>query len=822
MSDDKPDCCECKLERSGVELINLGFNTAFYYPVVNEDLSEFAAAPDDPTARVRGAPAGEFTLSRPVKAVVHSDWCKHRPTKALVQVRHDTAAPNGTVRVFVEGARDFSKYVWAEIEYQAGIEFPELDERYHTADSVPSMGGGYGRVPLGVFSSGNPGPVFGISNGTHVASFLSLEDPDDYIKSPWPVFRPTHSIIGSFDSEYPSGSIAWIGTRCRVRWGYRETNADTVLGTVAFIANHAPGFAWFNTGFNPTGALFGLGTLAIGCNWSDIAAPNETDTVRCGVELLQSEGVSGFHGYFQNITTFGLFTIPFEMPRSFFVNTDVEGDPKPALPYRLVGLEATAPRITVPVRHKPVTEGGASPAALIYGDSTNLDAYSFESVVTCGARRSAVFIPPSLQTQSGTLPAGPVGPAEPPEDGIIRNNMPLFVRRDDLNERSYNQVANADSWHATHLVRAGTTLAGRNVLHNLNIEIDPCEFQAGNFGFALAGGYISPGPMRAALVASGSDFQTGNVFGQSYNLPTSGTRFSVQFASDTSSPGDSPFPDAYLWDSISGSHTLTPFGPTGATGPTDERLVPNAYHVFYSEPTLIVESDIVAPQGYLGAGSGNQIDPIDLLQFAGPFVPERDQVGLFADYESFDCPARLRDYRGEWKIETFPQIWATTKLNTEFQRVGPRDISLEESGMTTENHDAYSGGGYRLDYVPENAGVLIRFYCRVGLKITLSRVQGFRRIRETYSEGVPVFGEPFVDDVWGHRATAEVGIYGDFSPNDVGCHDQTFEWSVSLTGEEVSQISAGETVTKQLLIATDVYRTVRISVEQAQDDEEES
>jgi hypothetical protein len=150
--------------------------------------------------------------------------------------------------------------------------------------------------------------------------------------------------------------------------------------------------------------------------------------------------------------------------------------------------------------------------------------------------------------------------------------------------------------------------------------------------------------------------------------------------------------------------------------------------------------------------------------------------------------------------------------------------------MTTENYDKYASSSHRVDYVPQNAGVTITFYVRVGLKVSLNKVKGFRRIREFVPGAAP-------GQVGLHRATNQVGVYGDFSPNDVGCHDQTFEWSLDLTGAEVAQISDGETVTKQLLVATesvitgydefgfaieediDVHRTIRVSVTQTEEPE---
>lgn len=707
MSDEKPDCCECRLER--------------FFP---------RGWTDEPALAHGGNLGNEPLGGRPLRHFWHGDWCKHRPTKALVAIGYNTggpysqAAPNGTVRVFVEGASDFSKYVWAELEYQAALPFPDRDARYHTADGVPKSGGAYGREVF--FMSG---PMFGLPGETFVYQPRDAQDDEGYLKSPWPVWLPTHLSFGEFIGGYNGGPFApdiyWEGTRCRVRWGYRENESDTVLGSVAFVDNHIL--------FNRTSVNFDFepGTLAIGCNWSDIGSPNADDNVRCGVELLRM-GFLGYHGYFRNITEFGAFTIPFELPRSFFVDADVEGEPKPPMPYRLVGLEATAPRVQV----WRVQDGLAQ--TIVQEESINLEAGSFESVVTCGARRAAVFIPPSLQTETGTLPAGPVGPATPPEGGIIRATAPLFVRRDDLNERSYNHVANADSWHATHLVRAGSPLAGRNVLHNLNIEFEQCTFPHGMHGAGsgtssanltfnpdgtqrITPRYVTPSPIRTGFAWTISGSGGWSIFGGAFKVtPEQSPRMLLEFPSDhedylLDDYNQRSMPPAWAWDAMAGQHTLTPFGPVAGGDSEPPRLVPNAYHAFYDEPFQDVAHAITTPAS----------DDIDRYWDIGPMTDAQ-----FDTYEMEEYPNRTADYRVEIGFKSYPQIWATTRLNEEWQRVGPQDISLEDSGMTTENHDAYSGGAHRVDYVPENAGVTITVRARVGLRIEITKVQGFRRKRE--------------------------------------------------------------------------------------------
>ena len=779
MSDEKPDCCECKIER---------FEFFLNISPVGGDTQE-----------IRGSPLGFFGAARPAQAVIHSDWCKHRPTKAMVGVSHDTAAPNGTIRVFVEGARDFSKYVWAELEYEAAVAFPDLDTRNHTSDGVAITGGAY-KAHAGLFS----GPVFGIANGSHEPTFQDAEDPDGYIKSPWPLWVPNHVAPG-FVLQYNNGTLVldWHGTRCRLRWGTRQEDTDSILGSVAFPESFASTFGLFGE-VTPKGEV---GAFGIGCHWTDIVVPNDDQNVRCGVEFRAFSLQFGF-GFLSDIFLNEAFNIPFELPRDFFTDSASPLPIKPPLPYRMVGIEATAPTETVALSYQPPV--GEESGAFVFGPSTNLDAFSVQTFVTCGARRAAVFIPPSLQSESGILPIAAVGPSERPEDGIIRNDAPVFVRRPDLIERSQNHVANADSWHSTHLVRLGSDLAQRGALHELHLEIEPCTFPGGNQ--RIVPDYVSSGPMRAGLLAvGGSDFAQRVAFfgGITFNNPTPGTQFAIAFPDDvTQFPDDMPLTPAWIWDALSGSHTLEPFGPNG------EQLVPNAYHVFYDEPTVTVTNNIVAPEGYEGEGQAFQLDPVQDIFF--PFLQNQDEK--FEEYEDVPVPARLRDYRGEWQIEAFPQLWATTQNTNAFERVGPRDISLEDSDMTTEAYDRYSSPSHRVDYLPESTGVTVRVFGRVGVKISLSRVQGFRRTRVRQEEpGQGIF----------FRATGGVGVYGDYSMSDVACHDAVFDFDIPLTGSDVAALSDGEEITKQLLAGSyfvpneedpenddevSVFRTVRLRV----------
>lgn len=846
-----PDCCECRLER--YELHFSFFVTS--QAITGDDLvvpAGQAGKPHGDTQWFRGQPVGDFG-TRPIKAVIHTDWCKHRPTKAVVWVYSSLPGTNGTVRVFVEGERNFSHNVWAEIEYEAAIPFPALDDRWHTTDEVKSIGGAYQSPGLGatIFR----GPYFGVQAQSRVYQPRDKQDPETYLTSPWPMWRPTEREIASnvfYNSPQGWPVFVWQGTLCRVRWGYRQNNSDTVLGSVAFIENHSP--------------LLGspgniIDKLSVGCHWADIAEPNNKSDVRCGVELLARPDSVNFFVHPRS------FTIPFELPRSLFVDANAGSSIKPFMPYRLVGVEATAPTITVPVS----ATGTAADGQFITGNSTKLDALLFESFVTCGARRANVLIPGSLQTESGTLPAGPHGgPADPPNDGKIDLNMPVFIRRPDLVERSDYHVANADSWHATHLVRAGSPLAGRNKRHNLNITIEECNFPAGNRRVTPGGitrdsdgslrhtdRFVTPSPMRAWLNWQG---------GSAENSP----RFRVDFAEDHSFTTGG-LPPAWVWDAISGENTLTPFGPPPAGGGQAERLVPNAFHKFSSQPTKQVLHSIETP-------SSADIDrPWDI----GPMTDEQHD-----EYEEQEYPNRLDDYRAAFGLKSYAQLWATTQINDTFQRLGPLDIPLEDSGMTTENYDKFNP--YSVDNLPEAASATITLRGRVGLRIAVTAVKGFRRKRVkvptdlgaltykipfgkcvrddpnfpggevqiceyqmdksacentlggTWTKGVDCQGNALnefqevakvvteaaalaefeaaeadldaYDYAWEQgedlngndiptlfRPNGSVTVNGDHTSNDVACDEYLFEFNIELTGADVQQISAGNEVVKQLV-----------------------
>jgi len=785
VSDARPDCNQCSLESSYVELIDYGFNTSSFYSVVDDQLLGSFGFPDDLTRRVRGSPAGELTsVARPAKCVVHHEWCSHRPTMASVAVIQTTVSPNGAIRVFVEGARDFTKNVWAEMQYETAVPFPDRDSRNHYPDGIVRQGGPYSSA----------GPVFGIQNGTHNFASSGAQDGDGYTTSAWPLTAPI-TLAPLFGATFTE----WSGTRLRIRWGYKNNGIDTVLGTRIFNATYSSGFESFGVGrtWNPPGtngdtAQLLLGTLTIGCNWDDISTPHDSGQVRCGIEFS-----GGQTNYLGAMFTLGGFTIPFEMPRSFFVDSTVEVNPAPPIQYRFTGVEATAPRVATVID----SARASGTKTFVFGDSTNLDAYSHSSAVTVGARRAAVFMPASSFDETGTIPATLIGPSSVPQNPI---ELPLLVRRPDVMQRGGYHVPNGDSWHATHLVRFGSPLAGRNVLHNLNLNFEPCSFPQ---GVADAARHYSQGPIRTGLgIATGSNFLFYNIFFRGINVSTPGTTVFPDFASDvTFNP---VLPPAFIWDAISGGIALSPYAPNG------EALVPNSYQYFDSEALVTAEHDIETPQGYTGDGveysgfiggpySSTQVDPASSLVFStNPTANEN----TYAQYAAAQVPARLKDYRAAWKIESYPQVWASTSLAAGFVRTNLQSISFSDSGMTTENFDRFSRSD--VEYIPENCGVTINIRCRVGLKVAIARLKGFRRKRERQPFGIP--------NVFEYVATGDIEVYGDHSPGDVFCNEYVHEFSISLTNADVVAISSGQEVAKQVIAGTfdgvNVTRTVRVSV----------
>jgi hypothetical protein len=832
------ECCDCKDE---IFVILVG-------RVAADDLSlaeGSSGLPLGDTHLMRGSPAvPDFNTTREIECVVHSDWCEHRPTKAAAEIVHDTEAPNGTIRVFVEAARDFSKYVFSEIEYRANVAFPVLDDRWHYADQAalednewvqvpvdrPVQGGPYQEQQLPNTNFFSAQPIFGTATGGFVYTPLDQQDGGNYATSPWPLTQPQFlgPPAGAFGGppKYHVLDDRYRGTKLLVRWGHRHDDEDTVLGEVSYLDHYGSVLRTSGPPF-----FLGLGPVAfvgIGCNWDDIASATPDETVRCGVEMYAPENLLGLPNRVSTVSVFGFFSQSFDLPRSFFVDSDADSATSPPLPYQLVGMSRTSPTAQVPVGI--TIEAGQVVAEI--DDSTILTARTFVSTVTCGAERANVLIFPEQQDGSDVLPPAVIGPAEPPPlDGIKRpvsESEPFVVRRPDLVNLSERHVANADSWHASHLVRLGSPLASLNALHNLHLEIVeaerpadttdvPSENSLNVIGRPL---FVTPTAMPAVMRWFGQHNYVRRTnfeweFGPVEGSDVYGPMFTPTFLNDVLNDNDgNPLPPLWAWNAMAGEHTLEPFGPEEedeTESETRPRLVPNAYHVFYGDAFRTIENDIVTPDA----------EDIDFPQAIGPLTEEE-----FGQYEELEHPALKNDYRVEWTIETFPQLWARTSLGglsgPSFLRVGPLDVPVENSGMTSERYDGFSLESSRWDYVPDDVGATITIHSRINLKISITRVRGFRRQRQQ------------VDDSNFWEPTAGVAVYGDHDCDDVAYFEKLFVWKIPLSAADVAALSDGEEVAKQLLagsylappapemendIEVDRFRTVRIRVSKVGEEE---
>jgi hypothetical protein len=823
------ECCDCNDE---IFIITVGRVAADDLSIAPGSPPNSGALPAD-TVLIRGTQATSFNQARTVDCVIHSDWCEHRPTKAAAEIVHDTAAPNGTIRVFVEAARDFSKYVFSEIEYQANVSFPELDERWHYADQFtlvagtndqyeivpanrPRLGGGYEEQLLPDTVNTRAQPIFGTANGGFVFTPQNKQDGDSYATSPWPLTEPQIILSGGAfggPPKYHTEGDRYRGTRLLIRWGYRQHNEDTILGEVSYLDHY--GSALRSTGPPFFVGKGSLGYLSVGCDWEDIYTAASGESVRCGIEIYAPRTFLLLR--LQDVSKFGYFSQSFNLPRSFFSDTESDVEPLPPLPYQLVGMSRASPIVQVPVG---LQLGGGTTNALI-GDSTLLSASRFVSTLTCGARRGNALIYPDQQENSDVLPPAVIGPAEPPPLGPsgsrpVTQGAPFVIRRPDLLDLSDRHVANAASWHASHLVRSGSPLAERNALHNLHLEIVEAPMAQpvglpGNFPDPFAPErplFYTNNSMPAYMLWFGQrDYVRRNfsgwAFGPVANSGVLGPMFTPVFLSDVGGlPEDSPLPPLWMWNAMAGAHTLEPFAPSGG------RLTANAYQAFYQNALHTIENEIAAPLP----------EDIDLPGALGPLTEAE-----FAEYESLEHPAMKDDYRVEWSIETYPQLWARSDLgdalNIPSRQVGPLDLPIETSGMTSERYDRFSRGGARWQYIPDDTGATITIHSRVNVRINITRVTGFRRRRQRLVQNRIQF------DFW--EPTDEVGVYGDHECNDVAWDEKLFSWKIPLDASDLAALSAGDEVTKELLAGSydtypdpedenptpvDVYRTVKLRV----------
>jgi hypothetical protein len=161
-------------------------------------------------------------------------------------------------------------------------------------------------------------------------------------------------------------------------------------------------------------------------------------------------------------------------------------------------------------------------------------------------------------------------------------------------------------------------------------------------------------------------------------------------------------------------------------------------------------------------------------------------------------------------------------------------VPLDDSGMTTENYDAYArrnasadGGIYPWPAWSPNVGATINVRVRLGLKWSITEVKGYRRVREKVEPGVNIGGGGGLAGGGGtvvmahyYDATGEVEEKGVHACNDVACTEVVQDFKIPLTGDNLLSLSNGGQVTKGLLVGRmnnsrfgdPVYRTVRVRV----------
>lgn len=759
---------------------------------------------------VRGSPQGDFNASRPVSCVIHTDWCASRPTKAAVKTSAYENA-NGTVRVFVEATSDLSTQLFAEVQIEAAVAFPAFDEKHHFADGQTRFVGEYPSQQIPNTVNFTALPIFGTSTGTLLFAPRNVADGSTYLTSPWPLID-----LPSINLTAVVINNRYEATRRTVRCGYRSNGQDTVVAEFLHPFNEGS-YSFAVNQFDSTVAFRDYGAITIGCSWEDIIDPNQSETVRCGFEATAAAAF-GQDPQIKIATGFGSFTYPFDVPRSLFVDQLSQATPKPADARRYIGLVATEQVVQAVSR---ANAGGFRPPE----DSRRLLADKCDAFVACGANHANVIVDPDESQDVATVPVVAMrGTAQAP---VADASAPFFIRRPDIIARGRHAIANADSWHATHLVRRGSPLATRNAIHNLVVEFvqDSREI----ISPVLASGTFVP---PSVLYAQADSYGWGVKLGNGFTNANDGVSLRIEPLEDFVinsglSNINASTPPLWFWSGIAGEHTLTPF-----VG--NRRLMPNAWHKFSSQAHQSRSVPIVSPPGtdlrtsYSASANGWVKN-----NFIGTYTEEG-----WAAVLATDAPISAGNYRVAYTIESFPQIWATTHLSglvgdlrpaaeTVQPAVGPLDVSLADSGMTTENHDAYvrRQAGVQPSWisVDAKADVIVSFHIRLGTRISISKVQGFREVG--VKGGQAGFG------VFYYNPTGEVEIAGDHDCSDVACTE--FFWGagvdvgsfrpsplrVALTWADREALANGSQVEKQLPYATvtatgqQLFRTVRLRLE---------
>jgi len=749
-----------------------------------------------PQDEVRGSNQGDFNDTRSNSCLVHNDWCSHRPTKAFI-VTSAYGNANGTARVFVEATADLSKYVFAEVEVNAGLQLPPVDLKKHFSNGSNSAIASYT-------------PVFGTATGSFAFSARNVSDGDTYLKTLLPTVTFPSILVGS--NSQPQVREA---TRLTVRCGYRQNGTDTIVAS--FTSPFWSGA--IATLFYP--AFVGFHVVGIGCCWEDIQFPNDTNTVRCGFERVAGgSGVTNADS--KTAQEHGFFTFPFNVSRDLFIDPASNVSPPIEQKDRYVGVAAT--ESIVQAIHRLNTNGPGPPE-----NSRRLIVDSVTTRVACGANHANVIIDPDQQTIDAVPSVAMRGTTQVP---AVNSSAPLFVRRPDVIAKGAHAAANADSWHATHLVHRGASLALRNALHNLEIEFVP---QTRSWTPTRSTAESQRMPQQVDQHGWGVSWGGQNDLirqGREWNpLPAYWTQFGPQFSvvpvadSGIYGFGDSAIvPPLWFWSLIAGVHELTPFV-------DGRRLMPNSWHAFKGSPHNSREESIAEPALNELAGDFTFLfrNPTITWRRQGPSGPFTDAEWQFL--QSANAPFFKDDYRVAYKIESFPQIWATTTAMYRSQAGAGisysnqiPSLAFADSGMTTEAYDAYSQDGAAWATLNSKSDAILNIYMRVGVKITVQQIKGFRAKRTKSRQsrgGVQTFE---------YDTTGEVEEACTHGSGDVACTE--FYWGagpsannnplqLNITWQDRQSLGSGSQIEKQLPVGVvqqtgeQISRTVRLRLSAA-------
>lgn len=347
---------------------------------------------------------------------------------------------------------------------------------------------------------------------------------------------------------------------------------------------------------------------------------------------------------------------------------------------------------------------------------------------------------------SGYL-AGEVYPEE------ITEEDEYYLRRFDKVRNVRHNVANGDSWHASHLIRYGSDLAERLASHRLVVE-----FVADVSGYSLLPPPYPP-PGEPYVFVQNNGF---------YTVP----------------PQSIVFNDKSAWNSLAGTHTLEP--EIGGLP-----MVPNKYHKSYTEPFGSWDYDIQTPESYVEAEGPEYI-------YEGVTVSPEERLLTEEQWEALQAwPATTRV---AWAYTVYPKISAWSDLSPGAKSIRYA-IDFSDSGIMSHDFDAafntVSNPAQMLTV--DTFGLDLFFKVDLLYKVEITGIRGYRADRtkgELY---------PGTEDVFRYPATGIMTVYenqgGAVAANrrklfrDVG-NDDTYDFSVHLTRSEINSLSAGETVTK--------------------------